>query len=370
MSKEDWLRYRHVMGFGSSEAGALLDIPGSYGSSLQLYLEKIGEKEPFSGNIDSRMGHFSEPHILELAQYVDLDLIGASVDEQSEACMLNWENRDSQRMILKPDAYYQHPELPIFSSPDGIDLGEGEISHDELAQGYLPTSFTQPKIIWEAKNTTGMAQRGFVYGIAPDYRAQVQQTLLITGAKVAYIIARLDGRRIQVHKEVPDPEVHQIILDKSQWLWDKVLEGRRIKKEYDITSYYTTSLHRFPKKQLEGMALLQQLEPEPDSEAEDYTFVKEMIKPVPDAITRAGTEEEYELLMKYCSANNAASNLKAAGDSARAKLLLSMGEDVRELDFEAITGVKGSFKVKGNRPYVSPPLRQYILDSIISNLTK
>lgn len=306
---KQWVSWRYENGFGSSDMGRLLDLPEAYGSSMELYLEYIGEKEQFKGNLNSKAGHYFEPSIRDRYQYWDFN------NPNAEAMYDNHKNGKKFRDVIKYEAYCKHNEQPRFCSLDGEVVEEYQLDY---------------KALLECKNTTKMLQRKYTEKYSPSFKAQVQNSLALTGFPVAHICMALDGYDFEVVEVEPEKEWIELIEYKALDLWRRVLEARRIKLEYGVESYYAYNEAFFydKPKQLEGVLLLQSIEPEIDYSIADLSFIKDMIIPNDDAVCMQATREQILLLQQFAHWSEQKKESSDMQENLKMQIIKTMGKSV------------------------------------------
>jgi putative phage-type endonuclease len=181
--RAEWLEDRKKA-IGASDAAAILGV-SPFASEWDVFMEKTGRLEPWSGNEQTRLGQFFEPGVLDYAE----SRLGALVR--------------GERIL--------HPSLPIASTLDG-----------RVAENNRPV---------EAK-TTGLS--GPLYGDWGDvgtdevpeyYLVQVHTQLLCTKADLGYLFALLPGRGVvQFEIERSDKICDHLENVIGEW-WDKHIIG-------------------------------------------------------------------------------------------------------------------------------------------------
>lgn len=183
-----WLAARGL-GIGASEIAALLGMD-PYRTAVDLYLEKTGQAEGFTGNYPSRRGQHMESFVL--AEYAR-----------------------------------QHPGTIIETAPDDIpsilchaDVPEARCSLDALAHDRDETIAVEVK-------TCGHRQRGkWADGAVPDgYALQVMYQLAITGLQKAVIVADVAGDYEERIILRDDAMCERMIATVQQWWHDHIVAG-------------------------------------------------------------------------------------------------------------------------------------------------
>ena len=330
MSPEAWRQFRYI-GLGGSDIPALLGI-SAYKTQLELYLEKIGEYDPFvKPNRFTEFGDLHEPEIAGLYQYWDGDVESM------------FENRNAGRKINRVrsvHAYILNEKYPqLFSSIDRLILSKKSKS---TGTGVL-----------ECKNIASYRLKQFADDIPYEHISQLMGYLLNTEYEYGVLAMEVDGNDYQVYQYSRNDQVTQEFMEKieeqSSKLWINVLKARKIKQEFGIRSYYDMhpSLIEQPHIQ-EAVAMLQELEPPitPDKSLE--AFLNKLYKPEPIAVP--GTNEQWELAVKY---NQCTEQVKKAEDDKRSisNQIKSQMKNVEKIDFPENGSITWKADKKGVRRF-------------------
>ncbi len=275
---EKWLDFR-TKGVGGSECGEVFN-ESKWGDSLKLYLNKIGEPiSTFYGNRHTEFGKFDEPQIADLYQYWD-----EQSDDPIMQMFKNRENKVKINTVRSEFAYVVNPKFPwLFASIDRRILRN---KHLKRGRGVL-----------ECKNTTSMEKNTYKYGINPAHVLQVYQYLMILEWEYADVAIKYDGNNFDVVTFEPNKEMFESIEYTTAKFWSNVEKARRIKLDYKIDSYYGMPDYYFSEQQLEGVAMLQALEPEITPVT--YKWIKELVHPTPEYSEMIGTDKLLSLASEY-----------------------------------------------------------------------
>jgi len=330
MSHEQWLSYRSC-GLGGSDISALLGI-SSYKSPLELYLEKIGEHTPFqSDNRFTFFGNLHEDEIASLYQYWDGDM---------DSMIANRKDAKKVNRVRSVNAFIHNPRYPqLFASIDRMILSNPK---RQARKGIL-----------ECKNTSSFVLRRYDGQIPYEYVVQVIGYLLVTGWDHASLAIEVDGNDYKVFPyERTDSSTKDIMAEierASAPFWSKVLRARIIKEEFGITSYY--SLHpdtlKDPKIQ-EGVAMLQELEPDIVNDSTTESFLSKIFKPEP--LTIEGTQEIWKLAVDYLQSKEN-EGLAKKDKVHYSNLIKAEMKNTERVDFEEAGSITWKADSKGVRRF-------------------
>lgn len=284
---QDWYDFRQN-GYGASEiAGVLTQYISNltdyiYTSPIQVHLDKVGEDiTGFSGNVQSEAGHYMEKHIIDMYRFWDHS-------EPDQMLMFDNIKKGKKHNICRRASYFEiNDKYPwLFFSPDGK-----EYVH---VDGQLV-----PKGILECKNTTSMEANRYPNKVSPSFLAQVVMGLLISELEYARILIFIDGSWLEVVTIYAEDdwvqELKQTIIRHSAESWKKVLECRIVKEKYNIEYYYKYNVEDMTSQQQEGVALLQQMEPELVGTDTEHQWVKDNIIPRTDEVPMEITDDQWEM---------------------------------------------------------------------------
>lgn len=316
----EWHQFRYDHGIGGSESSSILATVSktiaelTYTPPIKWYLGKIGEPvQEFTGNVESRSGHFFEPIILNYYKHYDMD-----VPSQMDM----FDNIEAKRRInrvISPKVYIVNDKYPwLFYSPDA----------------FAWPKYGKTKILVECKNTTSMTARRFVNKVDPAFYCQVQQGLLLCELEEAVLCILVDGRWFEPITIKADPEVQQLIIDTSYKMWRNVLEARKIKLQYEIPTYYGMNPQHIKPEWEAAIHTLGGLEPSLINTEDELKFIREMVKPSEDDVEMKGLPEQLELCIEYHKIGDAQDEWKQKKEAVCEKLLLSLGKGFNKAVFE------------------------------------
>lgn len=171
----EWISWRNS-GLGSSDISAILGL-SPYKTAYRLWQERTGRKKPKEANAAMQRGSDGEAKIRALYEL--------------------------QTGLDVPPACVEHAEHPYF-----------RVSLD----GYIPGDLVvEMKFLGAERHS--LAQQG---KIPPDYYAQVQYQLAITGAKHAHYVS-YNGESIEIVATTPDQAYIDDMLPKVQEFWRLIL---------------------------------------------------------------------------------------------------------------------------------------------------
>ena len=181
----EWLAAR-MDGIGGSDIATLLGL-NPYKTPTQLWLDKTGRGEPFTGNYATDRGHYLEPFLLDCYRA----------------------NRDRVIIDTAPDdipSIIAHPEVHA-----------ARVSLDALAHDEHGT------YVVEAKTVGRRAASHWDNDDMPEaYKAQVGYQLAVTGLDVAHVVADVAGEYQERIVEA-DPNFTAFVLDEvATWWWRHV----------------------------------------------------------------------------------------------------------------------------------------------------
>lgn len=182
-----WLEARRS-GLGASEIAQVLgEAPGAWGGALALYAEKIGRYARDLSDVEAVFwGSKLEAPILEAYQ--------ERTGRQTCKAGILMRSREHPWALCTLDGYTWQP------------------SNDEESWPI------------EIKNVSSFKAGDWVDGPPPHYYLQVQQQMLVTGARKGTIAALLGGQRL-VWADVPRDEttIRKIVLHGSRF-WERILK--------------------------------------------------------------------------------------------------------------------------------------------------
>jgi hypothetical protein len=302
-TEEQKLAFRS-RGIGGSE---IASVPGislnSYKSGIELFLEKIGEPVfKFKGNRHTNFGKIHEKTIAnEIYPFFE---IGFDADRM-------FENREAGKIINIVEEY-----------PYKIVNDKYPQLFAELDRKIVTT--TNPGVL-ECKNTTSDARRKHVDGVDPSHICQLQQYMMIEEWSYGHLAYHIDGNNADVIDFGPVREVQEGIEYFSAVFWQKVLKARKIKKEYDIDSYYGMNQLLFDSKQKDGVAMLQALEPDLTGESCEVEFLRKYIKPTAEYSEMPGEDNLLDLARKYYQQCEALKQMEKEKERLANEIIVALG---------------------------------------------
>lgn len=339
-------RWDHI---GGSDIGAVCAgyheelAETSWTPPLKYYLQMIGEPvEPFHGNVPSNMGQVLEPVIIDLYRCFDRTIPMDGSGTPFLDMFQKYHNGTRVNRIICRHNYSWNTDYPHLScSVDGY-------MYEERGRGIL-----------EIKNMTSMEQSRYLNKMNPSHFLQCQHNMLCTGSEYCDLIRLTDGTWLDIVRLEINQKAWDTIIKSAGDFWTRVLEARRIKKEYNIDEYYDVNLEFFTKHQLEGVARLQAMEPDFTGTKIEMDWLKEFIKPAVDETCREMTEADVETLVEYKQAKEKKETYEKDVNKAIAKLTTTMnGCQVVEspLGYYSYKMTKGGYP----RFYAQPKLLEAI----------
>ena len=179
----EWHEQRRL-GIGASEVSVACGF-GRYRTRYDLWREKTGATAPWGGNEATLWGQRNEPHILT-----------------------DWADRNEAR-IIETQQQFRHERWPhLWATVDAV-----------------ATTIDGEDVIVEAKCTTSRnAQLGDGGDDAPpEWLAQVQVQMLLSGLERAYIAVLIDGNRSREYCVAFDRQVAEALADRAEaWYCEAV----------------------------------------------------------------------------------------------------------------------------------------------------
>ena len=179
--RDDWLSKRKI---GASTIAAFFGVEGAYGSARTVYLDLIGEGEPFKETIYTDSGNWYEQRAAERFSHLS----------------------GIETIQPPPITMYASKELPIATaSPDRL-TADGK--------GWV-------EIKWVGSHRTSeWAER------PPEhYVAQCKWGLAVSGLEVGYLFAEIGGQNPRWFEIENDPLWNDMAFEKAQAFW-KLVESR------------------------------------------------------------------------------------------------------------------------------------------------
>jgi predicted phage-related endonuclease len=223
---------------GGSDAGTLLGW-NKWKSPITLFYQSIGmDLLPTKMNRQMAFGKMLEDTIANMWQYWDGE----------ENFVQNLINKNKVRKFRKVKAIVENPKYPmLFANLDG-----------EITQHPV---YGKTKGILEVKNVSRMTVDSYIDGVPPNYIAQMNHYMLVTGHKYAEICMQVDGQDMLVKTFESDPDIQSAIVEKSIEHQMRVLSAREAIIEAGAVD----------KEEVFGLAAL--YEPPADASEDFNTFI-------------------------------------------------------------------------------------------------
>jgi putative phage-type endonuclease len=268
---DEWFEFRKN-GIGGSEVGTVLGI-NRWDTNVRLYHEKIGTIEP-RRETSERMfwGLTLEDRIADIWKFYDGTKDGYV------------ENAIKQQIIREcspVNAYITNPKYPwLFASVDrliDIDGGFNLITGEALeTEGIL-----------ECKAMSYWVNRMWDDGVPVSYLTQIHQYMAILETDYAEIAILVDSGDFVVEKIQRDDILVDRMLDITKSFWyDRVIPAREARERRDIAEV-KANLGDYEKED----AIIQKLEPTPDTSEAYKDFMEESFEKERDTID--GTMDLY-----------------------------------------------------------------------------
>lgn len=285
MTAEDWLKFRK-QGIGASEVGYILGL-SPYKSNVELFYEKISPKiRQYEDTVPTFMGRYMEDVIADLWQYWESDQL---------QLQRNYNAGKKVRTMQRVNAYIQNIKYPHLF----VSLDRRINKYDSRGNGCL-----------EIKTLGGYEANKWEAGVPPQYIAQINTQMLVTGWKFAELAILEDGRYLTVYPFKPHKAITAEIIKQTSEFWERVQRAR-----IALTQKFEASRNFNTRKVRELEEELQRLEPDPDASVSLADFLKEKYRnPEPES-ERVGTLEEYGHAQKHLI-------LKAQAKELQSEILL------------------------------------------------
>jgi putative phage-type endonuclease len=263
-TEQEWLNAR-LNYLNGSEIGAMMML-SPYKSRLQLYLEKIGEKQviPFD-NMKTFMGRYLEDKIVDLWKYWGGD---------EEQLRKNYSTDNIVRQCRRMNCSVINNKRPYLccSVDRVISMIDGKKS----------------KGILEVKSTNNFATSIWENGIDPSHIVQLQAYLMTFEYEYGELCVLKNGNTLDVYQFSALPELQNKIEEHAKAFWDRVLIGRNIKKELDKAKQDNDKV-----KVKEYSWMLSNNEPEAEGTSAYDDFITERYKSNDSTITLNSDNQKY-----------------------------------------------------------------------------
>lgn len=261
LTHEEFLKLR--TGIGGSDAGSILGL-SEYVSRYELWGIKAGLYEPNSYDSNfSFFGRYFEESVADLYTYW-----GGAFEDLLE----NYNNK--KRIVeIEDDIYhYSDDEYPFLQcSPDRIILKHYKYE----GQGVL-----------EVKTIAGFVADKYEAGIPPQYYAQMQHNMMVTGLKWGDFAILKDGREFDVFHIQRNEEFIADLKKREIEFWDKVVktkiavENGLSYEQYEPEIDGTEAFAKFLKRQYRGDEETIYADPEDKENAMIYDSCSKEIKEI------------------------------------------------------------------------------------------
>lgn len=182
LSREDWLKYR-TLGIGGSDAGAICGL-NPYSSPIDVFLEKLGEKEPPEENEAMRQGRDFE------------DYVAKRFEEATG------------KKVRRRNVMLQHDEHDfILANIDREVVGEDAILECKTASVYATDKWRN--------------------GVPEHYELQCHHYMAVTGAKKCYLACLILNKELVIRELERDEELIASLISIEKEFW----ENHVVKKE-------------------------------------------------------------------------------------------------------------------------------------------
>lgn len=224
---------------------------------------------PTKMNRQMAFGKMLEDTIAEMWQYWDGE----------ENFIQNVINKNKVRKFKKVKAIIENPKYPmLFANLDGM-----------VTQHPV---YGKKKGILEIKNVGKMTVDSYIDGVPPNYIAQMNHYMLVTGLKYAEICMQVDGQDMLVKTFEADPDIQQAILNKATEHQMRVQSAREAIREAGASD----------KEEIYGIAAM--YEPPADNSEDFNAFISVKHKDRENDITIQGDKEQAEWAAKYVELND------------------------------------------------------------------
>ena len=321
LSESDWQKLRQSFSsrgmVGGSDAGTLLGW-NKWKSPINLFYQSIGmDLLPTKMNRQMAFGKMLEDTIAEMWQYWDGE----------EKFIQNIIHKAKVRKFKKVKAIIENPEYPmLFANLDGM-----------VTQHPV---YGKKKGILEIKNVGKMTVDSYIDGVPPNYIAQMNHYMLVTGLKYAEICMQVDGQDMLVKTFEADPDIQQAILQKAEAHQRRVLAARA-----EIISVGASD-----KEDIYGIAA--QFEPPADNSEDFNAFISVKHKDRENDITIHGSQEQADWASEYAKHTDmikqAESEKLLYGNKLKQYMEQNGGAQIMELPNGKITWRK-QFQIRLNK---------------------
>jgi putative phage-type endonuclease len=188
-----------LSGLGGSDIGAILGL-NPWRTPYQVWEEKVGKADPFTGNLQTRFGSYAEEFVAR------------------EYCQV------TGRQVQRFNGLLRHPEAPLIGHIDRLVIPEG-------AKRASHKSEIRTDLGLEAKTASAFATgRGSEWGesgtdqIPESYLVQITAYQALTGCPRWDLAVLFGNTEFRIYHLTRDLELEALILDEASRFWtDHVL---------------------------------------------------------------------------------------------------------------------------------------------------
>lgn len=174
VSKDEWLALRKL---GASDSPAALNI-SPYKTPYQLWCEKTGLIDPFTGNERTKWG------------------------ERLESVVAQAFGDETGTTLSKSNTLYFHDSLPFLTATPDYELNDGGLVE-------IKTTGERHADEWE-------------HGPSDSAHVQLMHQLAVTGRHYGYVVALIGGQRLVHYRVERDDDIIATITDQLSVFWDFV----------------------------------------------------------------------------------------------------------------------------------------------------
>lgn len=190
-----------LTGLGGSDLGAILGL-NPWRTPYQVYLEKIGEAQPFEGNLQTRFGTYAEEFVAR------------------EYCAR------TGRQVHRFNAMLRHPTAPLIGHVDRLVIPDG-------AKRASYRQEIRTDLGLEAKTASAFATgRGSEWGESgtdqcPEYYLlQAASYMALTGCPRWDVAVLFGNQEFRIYRLARDLELEAMILDEASRFWSNHVLAR------------------------------------------------------------------------------------------------------------------------------------------------
>lgn len=310
---------------GSSEVGSACGV-NKYNSQFSLFQIKVGRIEPFEGNCTTEVGKVLEPVIANMIQYWDSS---EDIDTSKTALVRRMRSSDIRRTIHKANFFLTNDKYPQLLS--SLDYYLPKENGCPITGEVLETD-----AIIEIKNIGfNSYQQWKSEGRVSDYYfAQLQQQLMVSELKHAYLFALVENQYLVCYKIEPDIGWYEFIDQTTAELSVRILKYRNI----DNALY---ALDNRSEEYAELVAQRDDLEPETDGSQSTTDTLTDLFGDRDSGEYIDGDDGDYQMAQQYLELNEVEKDTKLQKNNVKNYFLNRMKEH-RTLKVDNITVKRGS----------------------------